>query len=137
MGDFNDSNQGPQQNYWRRFKPFKYSSLSFLNGIVVKSHQPPNTCCTGHSIRSPGSNTDHHQGDYILISDKLSYLSNPHINTLSSDPSSDHLAVESAIICITSGTAALGVEDSSATASSAGKLKYLKYKKKYLELRNN
>jgi hypothetical protein len=49
-------------------------------------------------------------------------LVDPNINTLNSDPSSDHLAVESAIISITA-------------SKSSSELKYLKYKKKYLELK--
>jgi len=132
MGDFNDHGNF---NIWTGFKLFKYlennNNIKKISNILVKSFkQPPKTCCVGHVNKRSEKNKDSFYGDYILIDPtKMEYikeniiLKTDHINIFDGEkfPTSDHLPIYSEIKFLD---------------SNVYHKKYLKYKYKYLLLKN-
>ena len=103
MGDTNDHGT---VNLWKGFK---------INGETTKSIKPPNTCCVPESgknyLRGTGGLNDSKLGDYILINDKLNFITNNEVpmgfNTNGSVfPTSDHLPVVAVINSAAAGPAA-------------------------------
>ena len=96
MGDWNDHKK---YNYWKSFKPFRYTQINKIKNIIVKSNKPPNTCCVGKKSLRPDSK-DKLYSDYILISDNLRFKKENFIpkkyNIFNAYkfPTSDHLPIK-------------------------------------------
>ena len=99
MGDWNDHKN---YDYWKSFKPFKYTKINQIKNIIVKSSKPPKTCCVGKKSLRPDTK-DKLYGDYILISDNLKFKKknfipkNYDLFDAYKFPTSDHLPVKAII----------------------------------------
>ena len=96
-GDFNDAYGA---NFWKGFKPFKYTNIQSIKDIVVNSNniKPPQSCCVGETSLRKNKKDDKWIGDYILINKTLSFVKNNHIPEnfnfdAKKNPTSDHLPV--------------------------------------------
>jgi len=128
-GDFNDH---AKYNYWRNLYPFSKTIFQNLKNIQVKANNlPPPSCCISVNLffnkKKRNIKKNIIFGDYILVSDNLSVVIDNRVlsnfnNDTSIFPTSDHLPVE--IILNTYDT------------TSIYKQKYLKYKQKYIYLKN-
>jgi hypothetical protein len=102
MGDTNFHNA---HNIWKMSKQFQPLINMGINVSVSNKTNPekppPNTCCVGSRNLRSHVKEDSRYGDYILISEKLSYIVNNVIPSFNPDaktfPTSDHLPIVSVI----------------------------------------
>lgn len=132
LGDLNDHDLS---RYWENLD---FSTLFHKDIILSSNIQPPNSCCIGRNVISKKGYSQkfseeqfNKYGDYILIDNKRLYFkkNNSIPEGLDLDatsyPTSDHLPVTATVGFIQNGG-----------SNNIYYKKYIKYKIKYLELKN-